>query len=255
MRYGLYTPPGWDGRTPLPLVVLLHGAGDDETSADRAVVTAKLDEAIESGQIPPFFMVTPQGDLGFWINWNDDSHHFRDWVLEEVVPQVRRDYPVIEGAAGLHLMGVSMGGGGGLQMWLHDPARFASATILSAPILTEQETFEFLARYMPSKVMLRAFGNPGEGEGTDPYTALDSPEALKGSQLMVGVASRDRRPMLDSNRRFHRHLQEGQIPHHYVEFPGRHGWQAWSAAFVWGLCHQLQESCTMQAPASWTTSP
>ncbi|MCA9711281.1 MAG: hypothetical protein KDK70_35915, partial [Myxococcales bacterium] len=45
LRYGVYTPPGWDHATPLPLVVLLHGAGDDETSADRAIVTERLDAA------------------------------------------------------------------------------------------------------------------------------------------------------------------------------------------------------------------
>ena len=30
VNYGVYIPPGWDERTPLPLIVFLHGAGDDE---------------------------------------------------------------------------------------------------------------------------------------------------------------------------------------------------------------------------------
>src|SRR5690606_38545554 len=44
MTYGLYLPPGWDQQTPLPLVVFLHGGGDDERAwDDHPVVTKKLD--------------------------------------------------------------------------------------------------------------------------------------------------------------------------------------------------------------------
>jgi len=250
LGYGLYTPPGWDGQTPLPLVVMLHGAGDDETSADRVVVTQKLDAAITAGQVPPFLMVTPRGERGFWMNWSDGSHHYRDWVLDEVVPQVRHDMPVAEG--GLHLMGVSMGGGGGMQMWLHDPSRFASATILSAPILTEEETFDFLRRFMPRSVMERAFGSADSGNGNDPYEVLATAEGLQGTQLVFGAASRDMKPILRSNERFHAHLRERSVPHRYFEFPGGHGWEAWSDVFPMALCHQLQSQCSMSVPESWT---
>jgi len=251
MAYGVYTPPGWDGATPLPLVVLLHGAGDDETSADRAVVTEQLDRAITTGAVPPFVMVTPQGDRGFWMNWQDGSHRYRDWVLDEVVPAVRRDHPIVEGSAGLHLMGVSMGGGGGMQLWLNDPERFASATLLSAPMLTEQETFDFLDRYLPREVMARAFGEGEEGGGTDPYRALATPEGLGHTRLVFGAATRDMKPIRRSNERFHEHLEARAVPHRYMVFPGGHGWAAWSKVFPVALCHQLRDTCTMSAPPSW----
>src|SRR5690606_24215274 len=120
LAYGVYLPPRsrWDGEERLPLVVLLHGARDDETSADRRRVVEALDEAIEEGTLPPFVMVTPRGELGFWVNWEDGSHRYRDWVLDEVVPDARARYPLR--AESLHLVGVSMGGGGGLQMWLRE---------------------------------------------------------------------------------------------------------------------------------------
>ena len=253
MRYGVYLPPGWDARSPLPLVVLLHGAGDDETSADRQVVISALDTAIESGRLPPFIMVTPDGDRGFWMNWHDGSHRYRDWVMEEVVPHIRRKHPTVDGPKGLHLMGVSMGGGGGIQLWLNDPGRFASATIISAPILDENDTRKFLRKFMSSRAMDRVFGPRGEGDGVDPFELTAS--RLDGSQLIFGAATGDLGGILASNRTFHERLESRDVPHRFVQFSGRHNWESWAAMFVYSLCHQLQDTCQMETPRGWTVQP
>jgi enterochelin esterase-like enzyme len=254
MRYGVYLPAGWDRTTPLPLVVLLHGAGDDETSADRAVVVEELDRAVASGQVPPFIMVTPDGDRGFWMNWYDGRHHYKDWVLDEVIPAVRDRYPTIGGSAGLHLMGVSMGGGGGMQMWLPDPSRFASATIISAPILDEAGTRKFLRRFMPNKGMDSVFGPEGSGQGVDPYRRLASPEALEGSRLIFGAATHDIANILDSNERFHQHLVQANVPHRFVTFSGRHGWRSWAPMFAYSLCYNLDDDCSAAPPKGWSVA-
>jgi enterochelin esterase-like enzyme len=249
LRYGVYAPPGWDKKTPLPVVVLLHGAGDDATSADRRVVVDALDDAIESGALKPFILVTPEGDLGFWVDWHDGSHRWRTWVLDEVVPQVRERYPTIDGAAGLHLVGVSMGGGGGMQMWLQDPARFGSVAILSAPILDEADTREFLSRFLPPRVIERAFGKPGASSGKDPFAVLRDAEALQGSRLIFGAARNDRRGILHSNDEFHHHLAAASVPHRFLVFAGGHGWTTWARVFPYAICHQLDERCSMRVPS------
>ncbi len=252
MRYGLYTPPGWDRVTPLPLVILLHGAGDDETGADRRSVVGAIDAAIEAGTLRPFIMVAPDGDNGFWVNWHDGSHHYRDWVLNEVVPDVRAKHPTIPGAEGLHLVGVSMGGGGGLQMWLAEPSRFASATILSAPILNERDTRAFLRRFMSPRAIEHVFGPPGSGAGVDPYVALAGPEATGGSRLLFGAARQDIGGLLASNRRFHEHLAAREVPHRFVTFAGKHRWDAWGPMFVFGLCLQTDPQCPMATPPGYS---
>lgn len=251
LRYGVYLPPAWDRTTPLPLVVLLHGRGDDETSADRTSLTSALDAGIRAGTIPPFVMATPEGEVGFWANWYDGSYRWKDWVLDEVIPDVAARYPVVATQAGLHLVGVSMGGGGGLQMWLGEPSRFASASILSAPIMNEADTRRLLRRFTSDRVVERVFGPPGSSAGHDPYVVLTQPEHLQGSRLLFGAATHDIPVMLASNRSFHRHLSEMSLPHRYLEFPGRHGWKAWSDAIPYALCVQLQETCSIPAPASW----
>lgn len=254
MAYSVYTPPGWDKTEPLPLVLLLHGAGDDERSADRPVVVDAFDEAIENGTVPPFILVAPRGERGFWLNWHDGSHHFRDWVLDEAVPAVRASYPTIEGPAGLHLMGVSMGGGGGMQMWLHDPSAFASATLLSAPILNETDTRKFLRRFLPGRIMDRAFGPVGRGDGNDPFVALRADNDRQGSRLTFGAAARDIKGIADSNENYHQHLVRHDVAHRYVSFAGKHRWTSWAPMFVNALCHNLQPECPAPTPPDWTTA-
>lgn len=141
-----------------------------------------------------------------------------------------------------------------MQMWLDDPGRFASATILSAPILDEAHTWKFLRRVVPRRIVERAFGSPGSSHGTDPYVALAAPEALEGSTLLFGAASRDHGPILGSNVKFHEHLRTREVPHRFVEFRGGHGWEAWSRVFPFALCHQLRDTCTMETPPAWSVA-
>jgi S-formylglutathione hydrolase FrmB len=167
---------------------------------------------------------------------------------------VRASHAVVDGPAGLHLLGVSMGGGGGLQMWLEDPARFASATIISAPILDEAGTRAFLKPYMAPEIMERVFGPPGSGHGADPYARLATAESLKGSRLVFGVARHDLDAIVASNVAFDARLTQSGVPHLYVQFPGFHGWAAWAPMFEFALCHQLQPRCAMRDPEGWVVS-
>ena len=79
MTYSVYTPPGWDGEQALPLVVFLHGGGDDgRVLEDKAAVARTFDAWIEAGDLDPFIMVAPDGERGLWItlsSFNPDEHY------------------------------------------------------------------------------------------------------------------------------------------------------------------------------------
>jgi enterochelin esterase-like enzyme len=248
LHYGVYLPPGWDGARPLPVVLLLHGAGDDHTSADREQVVHALDGAIRSGKLPPFVLVAPEGERGFWLNWYDGSHHYRDWVMDEVLPALRARYPLLPEPQHLHLIGVSMGGGG-MQLWLHERERFASASIVSAPILNEPDTRAFLRHFVSAQALDRVFGPAGHGSGLDPYAVLSDAAALHGSKLLFAAARADRGGILDSNRAFDRQLRERAVPHQFLIFPGKHRWTSWAEVLPYVLCLQLSAQCTMAPPA------
>jgi enterochelin esterase-like enzyme len=251
LRYAVYEPPGWDRRAPLPLVVMLGGAGNDGKSADPKAVTDRLDRAITQGRLPPLLMVMLDGDSGPWTDWYDGGRGSRSWVVDEIIPAVWKSHPVVGGPAGLHILGTSTGGSGALQIWLWDPVRFGSATIISAPISAATGTRIFRGPDMTPELMARVFGPAGSAKDSDPFTRLVSSESLHGSRLLFGTAEHDPGAVIDSNVAFAAHLTQARVPHRYVRFAGGDTWKAWAPMIEYALCQQLQPKCPMPDPKGW----
>jgi len=252
----VYTPPGWDGTTPLPLVVLLHGAGDDERVLERfPVVLETLDRWTRAGRIPPLVMVVPRGERGFWHNWYDGSHNYEDYVMDDLVTEMYARYPLIPGREGLHLMGVSMGGAGALYMALHHRGEIASAIVVSAPLFDVDQTMDFLGgRGLGGRFpVARVFGPPERArvEADNPYALLQGPEDLLGMRLFLGAGTRDRKGLLESTESLHAHLERHGVPHDFLVYQGRHKWRDWARVFPVALCLQLQAGCELPADVSY----
>ena len=252
MSYSVYTPPGWDGQTELPLVVFLHGGGDDETVLrEKAMVAQTFDEWITAGKLDPFIMVAPDGERGFWTNWYDGTHSYEDYVTQDVIPEIYASYPIAPGRENLHLMGISMGGAGTMYTAINNIEMFASATVLSAPVFDEDMSMRFLEGKVIRNIPVeRLFGPPDleQVRKSNPYTNLSAPEDLHGTKLLVGVGRSDLPGLLDVNRKFHAHLEQHEVPHHYIEYRGGHGWRAWSQLFPVALClHMRGEGCELEA--------
>lgn len=251
LTYGVYTPPGWDGATPLPLVVFLHGGGDDARAwDDHPIVTRRLDQAITAGTLPPFLAVVPEGERGFWRNWGDGSHHYEDWVVEDVVGHARATLPIAGERA--HLLGISMGGMGTAYIGLHHLDDFASLTVLSAPLFDGEQT----ARFLQSR-MMRAFApidrifadlDADRVRSENAWALTGSPGALGDTTLWVGAGAADLPGILPASRAFHDHLIEAGVPHTFEVFPGGHQWTAWSKVFPVALCRAIQGADCAPAP-------
>jgi enterochelin esterase-like enzyme len=230
MDYGMYVPPDWDGTTSLPLIVFLHGNGDSETCFDKHRVAAVLDEAITSKTLPPFLMVVPNGDRGFWRNYHDGSRHYEDYVVEDLIPRIRKRYPVLAGRDGCHLMGVSMGGYGALSVALHHRERFRSVFALSGMLFNTDEAIQFVKKWRFLGIT-RIFGPAEDRDRIDAdncYTLLKSENDLKGLQLMIGVGKSDTDDVRKTTDQFHDYLSRRVIPHLYLQYDGGHNWIAWS---------------------------
>jgi enterochelin esterase-like enzyme len=240
MTYGIYEPPGWDHTTPLPLVVFLHGGGDDERALDdHPVVTRALDRWITEGRLPPVLVVVPDGERGFWRNWADGSHRFADWVVDEVIPDAQRRLPVQPDQK--HLMGISMGGAGTMYIGLDHLDTFASLTVLSAPLFDADTVLRFLSSPMFESFapMQRVFGtpDPAEVQQNNAWTRLSDPAALGDTVLYVGAGTVDLGRIGPLTRDFHDHLAEAGVAHRYHAFPGGHRWVDWAKVFPVALCY------------------
>ena len=221
MEVGVWAPPDRRADERLPLVIFLHGGGDDAASFDRVGLSARLDRAVLAGRIPRVVVMLPQGELGFWANWHDGTRRYEDWVVEDALPTVAREHNTLPCPEGCHAMGVSMGGSGTIRFALHHPELFASATLISAPILDTDQMVNLAQNplLVPIVPMDRIFG-PTRGHRAlarvrhdDPYERWQSPDDLLPMRLMVAWGTHDRGAIAETSRRFVAHLEEHGVPH------------------------------------------
>jgi poly(3-hydroxybutyrate) depolymerase len=128
--YALYVPRSYDGRTPMPLVVALHGAGSNHRHTLRRVFgfdnrPGETDEEAAREELPapepelPALVVAPygRGEMMGWSGLGEED-------AMRVIADVRRFYNV--DAAKISLTGLSMGGGGTWTIGLRHPELFAA---------------------------------------------------------------------------------------------------------------------------------
>jgi enterochelin esterase-like enzyme len=146
-EYFVYTPPGFDAKSgeKYPVLYLLHGYSDDPsawTAMGKANVI--LDNLIAQGKAKPMIVVMP---LGYgtmdmitkgWAVWRDPettARNFRDYarvLYEEVMPQVKAQYPLSDKREEHAIAGLSMGGAETLLVGLNHTDDFAYIGAFSA---------------------------------------------------------------------------------------------------------------------------
>jgi enterochelin esterase-like enzyme len=233
MEYAVYEPPDRRPGERLPLVLFLHGGGDGVDCFDQARVGQAFDAALAAGRIPRVLVVVAQGDLGFWENWADGSRMYRDWVMRDLLPHVATQYATLACPKDCHVMGISMGGYGALRFGLLEADHFASVTAISAPIM-DTEAMMALANSGLIRFLIpvhRIWGpgdDPEEVGKADLFVQWTRPEDLDGLRLMLAWGDHDRSRVIETNERFHSHLEEHGVPHEADEFEGGHDWKSWT---------------------------
>ncbi len=243
LSYAVYTPPGFSPDEELPVVLFLHGGGDEPQNFEQYGVAERLDQAMAEGTMPRVVVVLPQGDNGFWINWWDETRRYEDWLLMELLPDVQRQYHTKRCPEGCHIMGVSMGGAGTLRFALRHHEHFATATVLSGPIFDSERMLEFASSRLYSMLIPthRVFGPPrpaSDVAGDDPFLVWQEPEDLH-VRLFLGWAEGDRAGIRESNEALSAHLEEAGIPHHAEEFAGEHKWTSWAPVIQRAIAMQV----------------
>jgi S-formylglutathione hydrolase FrmB len=235
--------PGVDPRD-LPVVVLLHGMGDDPRSLDRFGLSARLAAAMQAGRVPRAHFAMPDGERGFYINWHDGSHPYEDYILEEVLPAAEallgarptRDRRVI--------MGVSMGGGGALQIGMRHPELFAGAASLSGLLIDQAEARELIRtsgmRFFVD--LARVFSDGSDQaffDAHDIYGIAERRAAAFDQRIFLAAGTREDGEFLGTTRRFHDHLDALGIGNELVEYDGGHGWRYWAPVIEEALAYLL----------------
>jgi pimeloyl-ACP methyl ester carboxylesterase len=122
MPYCVYVPQSYDGATPMPLVVMLHGALGDE----RYFFSGMFDSSMIKGEAERrgYILAVPNG-RGRFANYSGPSQE----DVFEVINAVTREYKIA--ANRVFLMGHSLGGFGAWLIASSNPEKFAAIAALS----------------------------------------------------------------------------------------------------------------------------
>ena len=229
----LSPPPSGDARRDLPVVLVLHGLGDDHLALDDFGVAARLYRAMDTGALPPFCAIAPDGERGFWINWHDGSRRYEACLLEEVLPAAERALGLDVKREHRHVLGVSMGGIGALHVGLRHPELFASAACLSGAILDEEQAKVF-SRDPFAKWLVpldRVFGDGTDQEfleAHNPFAVVRRRGAQLGQRLFIAAGDREKPFFRGTTQAFHLYLERAGVPHAFELYKGGHGWKHWA---------------------------
>lgn len=124
-KFFIYLPPEYNKNDAdkFGVVYFLHGLGDNCTTwLDAEQNVARIATIlIERGEIKPMILVAPDGERGFWMNFQDGSVLYEDWVVKDLRKYIEKNYRVLKDKKYRAIMGVSMGGFGALKIGFRYP--------------------------------------------------------------------------------------------------------------------------------------
>lgn len=119
----VYTPPGYqpNGKVKYPVLYLIHGGSDTEetwTKVGRAHFIC--DNLIAEGKAKPMIIVMPYANVV-----PAPREDFTKDMMNDIIPFVESNYPVLTDSKNRAVAGFSVGGGQTLNIGLTNPAKFA----------------------------------------------------------------------------------------------------------------------------------
>lgn len=236
VKYSIYLPPDYyTSNRRYPVLYLLHGYGDNETSwiqfgeADRIA-----DMGIKEGEWPPMIIVMPNGGGSWFVNDYQNKVRYEDMFVQELIPHIDTMFRTRTQREFRALSGLSMGGFGSLTLAMHHPELFGSCAALSAGIRTD-DGFMRIPDERYNLVFAPVFSGPAKGEDrltiawkrNSPITlAKSAPESdLLNVRWYIDCGDDD--ALSVGNAMLHLALVDRKIPHEYRVRDGAHTWAYW----------------------------
>jgi enterochelin esterase-like enzyme len=216
-NFTVYTPPGYDpaSHKRYPVLYLLHGYTDDDTAwAQTGRANIILDNLIARGQAKPMIVVMPLGygdtDVLKFIGkidenpiWQKNLDRFTDSLLDEVMPQVEKEYHVANGPKNTAIAGLSMGGAESLITGLNHLDRFG---------------------------WIGAFSTGGLNDYPTRFPALNFDDNKKIHSLWIACGHED--GLFKSNRQLCSWLDSKNVQYTWVQMRGIHSYRVWRPFLV-----------------------
>lgn len=204
----IYTPPGYSKNEQYPVLYLLHGIGGTETEwLDNGHPQVILDNLYAEDKLKPMIVVMPNGramkdDRATGNIFAPDKVEafatFEKDLLNDLIPFIEDNYPVIKDRGHRALAGLSMGGGQSLNFGL-----------------SNMDTFAWVGGFSSA---------PNTKE---PEELLPNPEEATQELELLWISCGDEDRLMNISKRTHDYLAEHEVPHIFYLEPGGHDFEVW----------------------------
>ena len=218
MRYQIVVPSA-AATARVPVVYLLHGHGGEEGD------WFTYSRAAELANRHNIAVVTPDGANSWYINGG--SGRWRDYIVDDLVREVERRWPVKTTREGRAVAGLSMGGYGAMNLALQRPEVFMMAASMSGALDITRANNVFEGGRRIDAEVLAGFGPPDSAtrRENDIYRLASEADTSKLPYLYIDCGLDD--PWMGVNREFTKVLATRGITHDFHELAGNHNWRYW----------------------------
>ena len=143
----VWTPAGYEkGKQKLPVLYLIHGGGDTDTSWPNAGAAGNiLDNLLAEGKIKPMIVVMPNGTIA-GPNVQDEVAPFAKDMITDIIPFVESNYRVLTDKDHRAIAGLSMGGMETMETAFQNIDLFSYVWVLSSSFSPMAEPAKEAAR-------------------------------------------------------------------------------------------------------------
>lgn len=208
--YSAYLPPNFDKLKDYPVIYLLHGYGNNETTwLNDGHIEAKMNKAIANNIIPPSVVIMPNGENSWYVNAKDTNFNWENMFIKELMPYMEKEYKISPLKKNCTIWGASMGGFGALKYAMTYPDKFGTCVAFSPAIYPDIAIGD---RYQVSESPLNIIRN----------TPIE-----KLAQVRYYIDCGDKDFLYWGNANLHILMSDYKINHEFRMRAGKHGWIYW----------------------------
>ncbi|HEX7584305.1 MAG TPA: alpha/beta hydrolase-fold protein [Prolixibacteraceae bacterium] len=204
----VYTPPGFSKDKKYPVLYLLHGIGGDEKEwLNGGHPEVILDNLYAEKKVEPMIVVLPNGramkdDRATGNIFDKEKVEafatFEKDLLNDLIPFIEKNYPVIKDPEHRAIAGLSMGGGQSLNFGLGNLDQFAWVGGFSSAPNTKK-----------------------------PEELVPDPAKTKQQLKLLWISCGDKDGLIGFSQRTHNYLITNNVPHIYYVDHGYHDFKVW----------------------------
>jgi S-formylglutathione hydrolase FrmB len=221
MQYRVFLPATLAAGQKLPVVYLLHGAGDGFRDWSNETNVAQYAQK-------RILLVMPEGNSSYYVNAvGVPKDKYEDYITKDLIADVEARFPARNDREHRAIVGISMGGFAAIKYALTRSDLFSFAGALSPAVDVPGRRFSMkhVGQWWRFRQIFGPLGSK-ERQARDPFVLVQSvnPQATPYIYLTAG----EQEALVDPIRRFAALLGKRGFAYEFHTKPGGHDWAEWN---------------------------